>query len=235
MSDLTNPLSEVTVEFIDAMGSDTSIARAAWISTGPDEREKDEARVEGLLRYLISHKHGTPFEHTSLTVRVHAPIMVFREWHRHRIQSYNEQSGRYTTFEPDFYVPGLDRPLINVGTSARPQMGPASQDLHEKTSATLIEAYDHAWHYYQTLLESGIANEVARLVVPVGIYSSMYATANVRAWLHFLGLRTSEENASFKGHPQWEIVQAAKQVEAILTEKFPLTMRLFDEAGRIAP
>lgn len=234
----TNPVvftPEIGVELIDVMGSDTTIARAAWISTGPDEREKDEGRVGGLLRYLMSHRHGTPFEHTSVTFRVHAPIMVFREWHRHRVQAYNEQSGRYTQFDPVFYLPSEERPLVNVGTSARPQMGHGDPDLLAGVQDDLMDAYEASWSSYQKLLARGVANEVARLVIPVGMYSSMYATANLRGWLHFLGLRTSEDHATFQGHPQWEIVQAANQVEEHLTKHFPLTMRLFNEAGRVAP
>lgn len=227
--------SELTVEYIAHSGSDVSVARAAWISTGPDEREKDPGRITGLLRTLMKHRHGTPFEHTSLTVRVHAPIMVFREWHRHRVQSYNEQSGRYTQFEPVFYVPSEDRPLINVGTSMDPHHVAAPEELHSWFVADLIEGYEEAWTRYQAALDRGISNEMARLHLPVAIYSSMYATANLRAWMHFLGLRTSEPNAVNQGHPQWEIVQCAKQVEAILAEHFPLTMRLFDELGRVAP
>lgn len=230
-----DPVSEVSVEFINVMGSDIDVARAAWISTGPDERTKDTTKVRGLLKYLMTHRHGTPFEHTSLTVRVHAPIMVFREWHRHRVQSFNEQSGRYTVFDPTFYVPGNDRPLINIGTSARPQMGMADQETYDLGLERLLASYEESWDAYQYLLNLGWANEMSRLPIPVGMFSSMYATANLRAWMHFLGLRTTEPNAINQGHPQWEIVQAAKQVEVILKEHFPISMELFDSLGRVAP
>lgn len=226
---------DVTVELIDSMGSDVSLARAAWISTGPDEREKEDGRIEGLLRYLMKHRHGTPFEHATVTFRVSAPIMVFREWHRHRVQSYNEQSGRYSVFTPEFYIPGPDRPLINIGTSARPVMGPADPESHRAFVDDLIEGYEAQWKRYEHALNSGISNEMARLHLPVAIVSNMYATANLRAWLHFLGLRTSEPNATFQGHPQWEIVQAAKQVEQHLRTLFPITLAVFDEQGRVAP
>lgn len=229
------PTSTISVDYIDHHGDDTGIARAAWISTGPDEREKETGRIKGLINYLMAHRHGTPFEHNSLTIRVHAPIMVFREWHRHRIQSFNEQSGRYSQFEPVFYVPGEDRPLVNVGTSARPKMGPADPEVHALAVEGITTAYEGAWSLYQTLLGLGIANEMARLVLPVGIYSSMYATANLRAWLHFISLRTSPENAVQQGHPQWEIVKAAEQVEEILREKFPIAMEVFEANGRVAP
>lgn len=235
MTDIQYP-STITVEEVDHMGSDLSIARAAWVSTGSDDREPTPSRVKGVLRYLMEHRHGSPFEHATLTVRVHAPIMVFREWHRHRVQSYNEQSGRYTQFEPVFYLPGDNRPLVNVGTSARPQLEHSGDDdLSSQVSTILVESYTAAWESYQQLLGLGVANEVARLVLPVGTFSSMYATANVRAWLHFISLRTSEENATYRGHPQYEIVMAAQQVEAILREQFPITLAHFDALGRVAP
>lgn len=230
-----DPISEIKVEYLDSMGSDVSVARAAWISGGPDEREKDTTRIRGLLKTLMKHRHGTPFEHATLTVRVHAPIMVFREWHRHRLQSYNESSGRYSVFSPTFYVPGNDRPLINLGTSMNPHMGMADQETYDLGITRLIASYEESWDAYQYLLNLGWANEMSRLPIPVGMYSSMWATANLRAWMHFLGLRTSEENAVNQGHPQWEIVQAAKQVEEILKERFPISMQLFDELGRVAP
>jgi len=229
------PITNVTVEHIQHMGGDVDVARAAWISTSTDEREKDTTKITGLLKYLMANHHGTPFEHTSLTVRVHAPIMVFREWHRHRIQSFNESSGRYSVFEPVYYMPGVGRPLINIGTSARPEMAPASQEVYDRGIDRLLASYEESWDAYNYLLGLGWANEMSRLVMPVGIYSSMYATANLRAWMHFLGLRTTEPNAFHQGHPQWEIVQCAKQVEEILKEHFPISMRLFDELGRVAP
>jgi thymidylate synthase (FAD) len=193
--------SELTVELVDVMGSDTSVARAAWI-----------------------------------TVRVKAPIMVFREWRRYRTQSYDEVSGRYSVLRPDFYVPSDLRPLVNIGTSVHPIMESSGNGVrYESISDIIISSYEGSWLAYQKLLEAGIANEVARLVLPVGIYSSMYVTANLSNWLPFLGLHTSEPNAINQRHPMWEIVQCAKQVEAIITEHFPLTMKLFDEQGRVAP
>lgn len=227
--------SEPVVELIQVAGNDTAIARAAWISTGADEREKDEGRIPGLLNYLMENRHGTPFEHAWLTLRVEADLATFYEWHRHRIQSYNEESGRYTKLSPVFYIPGIDRPLVNVGTSARPKMEATDPDVHAWFVQDLIESYEYAYKKYQMYLYSGIAKEAARWVLPVGVRKSMYASANLRGWLHFLSLRTSEENAIHQGHPQYEIEQASKKVEAILTEQFPLVMSLWNEHGRVAP
>lgn len=227
--------SEPVVELIQVAGDDTAIARAAWISTGTDEREKDTDRIKGLLNYLMEKRHGTPFEHAWLTIRAEADLASFYEWHRHRVQSYNEESGRYSELAPVFYVPGPDRPLVNVGTSARPKMEAADPDVHAWFVQDLMESYEYAYNKYKMYLESGIAKEAARWVLPVGLKKSMYASANLRGWLHFLSLRTSEDNAIHQGHPQYEIVAVAKQIEDAIAEQFPLVMELFNKHGRVAP
>ena len=231
-----NLRSDIKVEHVQHVGDDEAIAKAAWISTENEPKLHDEGRVPGLLNYLIQHRHGTPFEHNSVTFRVEAPIMVFREWHRHRIQSYNEQSGRYTQFLPNFYAPPRERQIANSGTSARPKFeGENDKDMYDEFYESLEEAYSHVWQVYEDNLAQGVSNEMARLVLPVATYTSMYATANLRAWLHFISLRTSEENAHWQGHPQWEIVQAAKSIEEQLQEIFPLTLAAFNKHGRVAP
>lgn len=228
--------SDIKVEHVDHMGSDESIARAAWISTENEPKLHDEGRIPGLINYLMAHRHGSPFEHATVTFRVEAPIMVFREWHRHRIQSFNEQSGRYTQFLPNFYVPPRERQIANSGTSARPKFeGENDKDMYDEFYESLKEAYSHVWQVYEDNLAQGVSNEMARLVLPVATYSSMYATGNLRAWLHFISLRTSEPNAHWQGHPQWEIVQAAKAIEEKLTELFPAIMAAFDKNERVAP
>lgn len=227
--------SEPTVELIQKAGGDVAIARAAWISTGTDEREKDSERVKGLINYLIEKRHGTPFEHAWLTFRIEADLASFYEHHRHRIQSYNEESGRYSELRPIFYLPSESRPLINVGTSARPKMAPADPKLHKWFVDDLFESYEYAFTKYKTYLDAGIAKEAARWVLPVGIKKSMYASTNLRGWLHFLSLRTDEEWATYRGHPQYEIEAVAKKIEALLTEEFPLVMELWNKHGRVAP
>lgn len=230
---------DVSVKLIDHSGSDQSIVRAARVSLLDDANVSFEGeegdRNRGLIRYLARERHGTPFEHNSVTFRVEAPIFVFREWHRHRIQSFNEMSGRYTEMLPRFYAPHADRPLVNIGTSARPKMGPADQKVVDQVRDELVEAYTCAWGSYQYLLGLGIAKEVARLVLPVGIMSQMYATANLRAWLHFISLRTGNEEATFVSRPQREIEMAAEQIEAILEHLFPVAIQAFRDNGRVAP
>lgn len=229
---------DVEVTLVQHAGGDASVVHAARISGAVTELDFEGEAGEkdrGLINALMRERHGTPFEHNSVTFLVKAPIMVFREWHRHRIQSYNEQSGRYTVFAPEFYLPGKDRPLINIGTSMKPEMGPASPELHEWFTNELIDGYELQWARYRAAIDAGIANEMARLHLPTAIMSSMYATTNLRGWLHFLGLRTSKENAINQGRPQREIVMAAEKVEELLTEHFPVVMETFNKHGRVAP
>lgn len=231
--------SDMSVDLVDVMGTDASFVAAARVSVVGAEAEQfenaDPAEHAGLIKYLVTHRHGTPFEHAVLTFRVEAPIFVFREWHRHRVESFNEQSGRYSVLEPVFHIPDRDRPLVNAGTSARPKMVPGDALQYERQCRRMRMSYHYAYNDYLASLDDGVAKEVAREILPVGIYSTMYATANVRAWLHFLSLRTSNQDATFVSYPQYEIEQAAKQVEAIVADHFPLTYSAFADNGRVSP
>lgn len=228
--------SDIKVEYLDHMGTDLDIAYAAWVSSvAGDERAKDPGRVPGVLKFLMRDKHGSPFEMVEVKIRVEAPIFVFREWHRHRTQSYNEQSGRYTEFLPHFYSPPAERPMVNVGSSAAPKLVPGLRMQMKRSKERELKSYGMAWDMYQEDLADGISKEMARRHLPVSIYSTMYAKTSLRNWMRFLSLRTSEENALFQGHPQWEIVQAAKKVEDILRGLYPISMSLYDEYQRVAP
>jgi len=232
------------VTLVDYHGSDASIVAAARVSVaGGEEAQYLEhlnvaktKEYRGLINYLMTHRHGTPFEHNSITFRVAAPIFVFREWHRHRVPwSYNEESGRYKQLDPVFHIPGPARPLINVGTSARPQMVPGSFEQWEKLRAEMEEHYILAYRSYERSLAAGITKEVAREVLPVGIFSTMYATANLRGILHFLSLRIHDPEAKFVSYPQYEIQQAAQQVENIVKKLFPIAYSCYIDNGRVAP
>lgn len=201
---------------------------------------KPEA-LKGLINYLMKHRHGSPFEHASVTFFVNAPIFVFREFQRHRIASYNEMSGRYTELKPHFYIPALGTPLVNQGSSARPNL--SNEDLNIERIQVLEQvidtesyhAFDVCWKAYKTMLQAGIANEKARAVLPVGIYSEMWVTMNLRGWMNFLSLRTSNEEAIFVSHPQWEIEMVAQVIEKELKKLFPIAMDAFQKNGRVAP
>lgn len=229
---------DVTVELVRFSASDEGVAEAARVSTVGElaGEELSEKRLAGLINFLMRDRHGTPFEHNSMTFRVTAPIFVFREWHRHRAGwSFNEESGRYRELDGVFYVPGPDRPLIQQGKPGAYTFEPGTPELSQTTQDTMRRAYKGAWEAYQLLLRDGVAREVARAVLPVGIFSTMYATCNARSLMHFLSLRTKEANSKVPSFPQYEIQMAARKMELFWASLMPLTHDAFDEHGRVAP
>ncbi len=148
-------------------------------------------------------RHGSPFEHNSMTFFISAPIFVFREFMRHRVGwSYNEESGRYRELEPVFYVPDASRKLVQEGRPGKYVFVEGTPAQYEAVSDTLRESYEQAYAAYRKLLAEGVAREVARAALPVGLFSSMYATCNARSLMHFLGLRTQHELAKVPSFPQ---------------------------------
>lgn len=229
-------LDSVDVELVQFTGSDAMIASAARVSTGLDLDKYSEEEDAGLINYLMKHRHGSPFEHNSMTFRISAPIFVFREFMRHRIGwSYNEVSARYKKLEPNFYVYPDERPLIQEGSSAHPKLVHGDASLLTSTNNTVEQAYKHAWEMYELLLQDGVANEVARTVLPVGIFSEMYATCNARSLMSFLSLRVDSEDSKFETKPQWEIESVARAMEFDFAEEFPDTHEAFVKNGRVAP
>jgi thymidylate synthase (FAD) len=224
--------SEVHADLIQHVGGDAMIANAARVSTG-QVGEYDDAKDAGLIRYLMRKKHGSPFEHNSMTFLVEAPIFVAREFMRHRAGfSYNETSGRYSVLEPRFYVPAEDRPLVNVGSSANPKFEAGSERQVITTRATLKASYEDSWLDYKSLIGQGIGNEVARMALPLGIMTSFYVTCNARSLMAFLALRTSDAGVS---NPQHEIELVAKKLEEQFAILFSKTYASFNEFGRVAP
>lgn len=244
------------VQLVETWGSDERIIEAARMSTGkgfqgwgvdgcqpcdsswhdrpmpvcprchrPTTKTKGD---EKLLAYLYTHRHMTPFEMCGMIIEVKAPIVVFREWHRHRTQSYNEMSGRYIPLPDENYLPNVLELMPRIlGQGTNKQAGavnnrvPTSNEVAEWL-AKLESAYFHTQHVYRLGLELGIPKEVARLCVPVARYSRMRASANLRNWLHFLSLRM-DHNA------QWEIRQYANAVGELVRQWFPRTWALFTE------
>lgn len=224
------------VKLVDYMGSDRSVTRAARVSVkGLNEEEQAEAKELGLIRYLMSHRHGSPFEHAVMTFFVKAPIFTFREFHRHRIASYNEMSGRYTVLPAEFYLPSPDRPLINVGTSAKPELAPGTPEQYERYITRMTALIEHAWEVYEANLADGIANEVARTAHLVTLCSQMYVTINLRSLMNFLSLRIDSEDSAVRSRPQYEIQQVAKEMERQFAKYYPMVYATFVQNGRIAP
>ncbi len=245
---------------VESWGSDEAVVTAARMSTGkgfqgwgPKHKEGcdyypgtrttaqcgcEEPGDENLLRYLWEHKHATPFEMAGMTIEVQAPIMVFREWHRHRIQSlvggadtieemsFNEMSGRYTPLPDLNYVPTVERLMLNSKTNKQSGTVKGAAELTERDAELyrieLQNEYRAQQEMYESALSRGIPKELARIHLPVGRYSRMRASANLRNWLAFLTLRMDVA-------AQYEIRMYANAVGDLIAEKFPRTWALFAE------
>ncbi len=230
---------DVTVELVKSSASDADVIWAARVSTAGeqsmDEIGEDPARSAGLINYLARERHGSPFEHTSMTFFISAPIFVFREFMRHRIASYNEESGRYRELSPVFYIPDADRKLVQIGKAGAYTFVDGTKEQLETTQAAMKKSYLLAYEQYQVMLEAGVAREVARAVLPVGLYSSMYVTMNARALMNFLSLRTAREGSHFPSYPQREIEMVAEKMEVEFARLMPLTHAAFEKSGRVTP
>lgn len=234
--------SDITVKLVRSMASDDLVVQAAQVSSKGENNP--ETVPERLIRALMLGRHGSPFEHTAFTFFVEAPIFVFREWQRHRISSFNEMSGRYTELPGKFYVTGNDRVVVNSGTKMKPDFTQLDWDIDANREDTLrrdnvrdslMTLASGGWVHYQNLLRQGVANEVARMVLPLNIYSQMYWTVNARSLMNFLSLRVESEDSLVRSYPQYEIHMAALEVEELFKDKMPLTYAAFIDNGRVAP
>ena len=227
--------SEMTVKLVRSMASDDMVVQAAQVSA-KGENNPDTVPLR-LIQALMKGKHGSPFEHNAFTFFVEAPLFVFREWQRHRIGSFNEMSGRYTELPGKFYIPGDDRKMINVGTKMKPKFEEGAFHQRQFFINDLRKQNKEAWALYQGHLDNGVANEVARMVLPLNIYSQMYWTVNARSLMNFLSLRGTQDDrpVEIRSYPQREIQMAAEQIEMIFDEVMPATYHAFVENNRIAP
>lgn len=218
------------VALVESWGSDERIIEAARMSTGKGFRGwGDDASPgdERLLAYLWRNRHASPFEMAGAVVEVQAPIFVIREWQRHRTQSYNELSARYAPLPCVDYVPSVERLLIE-GDATNKQAGtidgaePMCEEVARAYQRVLRVQYESAEALYLQALRCGVPKELARVHLPVGRYSRMRASANLRNWLAFLALRMDTK-------AQWEIRQYANAVHDVLAELFPRTLALFGQ------
>jgi thymidylate synthase (FAD) len=210
-----------------AMASDLSVANAARVSFARRKEQMDEAD-EGLIRFLMRDRHGTPFEHNAFRFHIRAPIFVAREWFRHRVGSFNEFSMRYAKATDDFYVPEAEDVRSQVGKPGAYSFEPVDPELAERTREELQEVYDLAFATYERLVEAGVARELARSVMPVGAYTEFFWTVNARALMNFISLRAAET-------AQREIRRYADVVEHFFAQQMPVTHAAFVAANRVAP
>ncbi|MCY0956384.1 FAD-dependent thymidylate synthase [Streptomyces sp. H27-H5] len=228
--------SDVTVKLIKSSANDIDVARAARVSTQGGQSLGDGGKSEGLINYLVRDRHGSPFEHNSFTFLVEAPIFVAREHMRHRAGwSYNEESGRYKELEGVFYMPDGDRPLVQVGKPGAYEFQAGTPVQKRAVVESFYSAYTWSYQAYLSLLKRGVAREVARMVLPVGLFTSYYATCNARSLMHFLSLRTRSEESTYPSFPQREIEMVAEQMEESFRDLMPSTHAAFLKHGRVAP
>ncbi len=207
------------VRLMGVMGDDSSPDSDARISTGVAARS--EAQQTTLVRFLLRHKHTTPFEGSVMKFEVRAPIMVIREWFRHRTFSYNEESGRYKQLDPLYYTPEEDR--ISYQAKSNHQ---GSGEMHPEAAKFVQE-----WHEEQVAFEEGyneliqthnVARELARLNMPVSHYSTFVVTGNLLNWFRFLQLRMDET-------AQYEIRVYANAIFEIAKQYFPRSFEAFED------
>lgn len=228
--------SDVTVELVKHSAADIDVVRAARVSTqGEASKEVSDKEMFGLINFLARERHGSPFEHSYFTFYVKAPIFVWREHMRHRIASYNEESGRYKELAPEFYVPPADRKLQQIGKTGAYEFVEGTDEQKAYVQVHTRLACERAYHSYQEMLSAGVAREVARIALPVNIYSSAYVTMNARALMNFLSLRKSSDLSRFPSYPQREIEMVAEKYEAFFADLMPLTYKAFVDNGRVAP
>jgi thymidylate synthase (FAD) len=210
-----NVLDKGFVRLVDQMGSDLSVVNAARISFGRESESMNDKDLK-LLRYLWDHQHTSPFRHATLQFHIKAPLFVLRQWMKHQVGcAWNEISGRYVKFNPEFYVPSTWRKQHQSnkqGSQGEITDSKSAQILYESNMNCAVE------DYYE-LLSMGVCKEQARMVLPLSLYSECYWTTSLQAVLHFLKLREDE-------HSQKEIREYAQAVRVITQEHFPESLKL---------
>lgn len=210
------------------LADDLSVINTARVSFGKRKEELDEAD-KGLIRFLMREHHGTPFEHNFFRFHVRAPIFVAREWFRHRSGwSYNEFSGRYSVMPNSAWIPDTDEVRTQVGKPGAYSFETVEPELADRVRDMIDNTNRHAYRVYNTMLDLGIAKEVARTVLPVGTMTEFYATCNARSLMHFCALRNHSS-------AQQEIRWYAEQLERNFAQAMPETYAAFVEFGRTAP
>jgi thymidylate synthase (FAD) len=204
------------VRLVEApQNGDIAVVRAARVSYGSGAKTPSEDKK--LIAYLLNHDHGSPFEMAHFIFHVKVPILVMRQWIRHRIASYNEISFRYTEAPDEFYIPQTFR----VPSKTNKQGSDASPEIdHVRCRAIVERSCRSAYEDYQQLLNVGVAKEMARMVLPVNIYTEFYWAINARSLMNFLSLRCED-------HAQWETRQFANALAPIFAREMPWTYEAF--------
>ncbi len=206
------------VEYIQHMGSEMTIVNAARVSFGKHKEGGLTESDRRLIRYLHEHKHTSPFEHVCITFRFTVPLFVRSQHHRHRVWSFNEMSRRYTDENVRFYLPQSLRSQSTRDRQAsnNDEINPFLELPHRSDSATecISRHAQDSLLLYEYLLDSGVAREQARMVLPQNLYTEYYGTVDLHNLMGFLRLRLD-------GHAQWEIRRVAEACREIAKETWP--------------
>lgn len=209
------------VRLVDFMGDDSSIVQAARVSYGEGTKKLTEDR--GLIRYLMRHQHSTPFEMVEFKFHVKLPIFVARQWIRHRTANVNEYSGRYSVMKDEFYVPSADQIRPQSTTN---KQGRADETLAPDKTSKIIDLMQHSqsqmYHEYEDLLGKNLARELARINLPVSLYTEWYWKIDLHNLFHFLRLRIDP-------HAQYEIRVYGEAMASIVKEIVPFAWEAFED------
>jgi thymidylate synthase (FAD) len=206
------------VRLIDWMGTDERIVEAARISYKSPSKGADQDKK--LLNYLYKNKHTSPFEMCKVTLNIKMPIFVMRQYVRHRMQNLNEVSARYTELPDEFYIPSKWRKQDIKNKQG--SIGEFSDSENEYAAGVLKLQCETAYKQYKQYIENGVAREMARMVLPINIYTEIYCCWDLKNLLHFLQLREDS-------HAQFEIQEYAKAIKQIVSKLFPITIEAFDK------
>lgn len=227
---------ELSVTLPLSMASDLQAVQAARVSVESwDEITASETDPAKLINSLVKLRHGVPFERTFFSFHVEIPIFVARQWVKHRLSSMNEKSARYGKMIPKFYQAGASRPMVNQGSKMHPKMVPGTGTQVQVHQNAVLEVSKAAFQAYEFQLKYGIAEELARIVLPLATYTEFVWTVNARSVMSFLERRIESEENRVQTHPQWEIDVAARMLEELFKEAMPLTHAAFVRNGRVAP
>lgn len=206
------------VMLVDYMGGDYSVTQSARVSYAQDMKDWDEKKDPGLLNYLMAHRHTTPFEMVQVKVRMKHPLVVARQWIRHRTASVNEVSARYTKLPDQFYVPEPNVILPQSKDNKQGRSDDGSFTLEDQLvfASGFKEEQLHIYDQYDKRINLGMAKELARLNLPVSIYTEWYWNQNLWNMFHLLGLRMDS-------HAQYEIRVYANALYEICKAVAPIS------------
>jgi thymidylate synthase (FAD) len=218
------------VRLDNCMADDYSVVNSARVSfaRNTDEQAEMSNAEVGLINFLMRERHGTPFEHNAFRFHVKCPVFVAREWFRHRIGSFNEFSARYSEVPNEMFVPELAEVREQTGKPGAYKFKQADMSTALRTTEIIAESNSNAYEAYAEMLALGVAKELARTVLPMGMFTQFYWTVNARALMNFLSLRT-DENA------QLDIRKYANAVETLFSKEMPITYESWIANGKVSP